>query len=122
MKQYRTYNFYDQKGQRLTIIGDKLTDTEINLTIIPCNLKDQFSKKKGIELYNNIKANSEVKTKFYNEIIKGDGAVDFMRYCRSNFYKLMKSTIRGKIYKTLKPTYQNKIFYDNTVIYSLCKY
>lgn len=106
MRQYRTYNFYTPKGNRLTIVGEQVEDNKIDVIIIPCSKKDFFSKKKGIELYNEIKSGSNKKTSCTFATISGDSPKDFIRWCRGKYKRLTSYAITGNIHKVYKPLHK----------------
>jgi len=80
-KEFITYKFYNEKRQRLTI----WYDGDNTVTVLPCNNKDQFSKKVGNSLVKNTQKALYSKRFFgicfYNE-------KDFLNWCRVSYYKL----------------------------------
>lgn len=83
MKEFRTYKFYNNKKQRLTIVG-QCENEKIKIITIPCNRKDQFCKKKGYDIYQEILKGKEFIHNSYE--ISGEDARDFIRHCHSMYF------------------------------------
>lgn len=103
MKPYTTYKYYDQKGRRLSIFGRNL-DNKLVIDIITCSKKDEFSKKKGRELFNEyielLSKNVDNPLPCYPiqilvEIENEKPGYSFIKFCNNNFYK--KTTILRRL-------------------------
>lgn len=89
---YATFKFYDDKYRRCAIFAEVSSSNTV-ITVIPCNTKDSFSKKKARNLYGDPRATREV-----FRIDNSMAQEDFMRFCRANFKQPERVTIEvGKL-------------------------
>lgn len=99
---YKTFIFYNNKGQRLGIFSRVLQD-EIQVVVIPCSRKDQFSRKESKELYKKYiqeatsiskedlaKKNIELISLTLTE--ENPGKI-FFTWCRATYLKKFSTTI-----------------------------
>lgn len=90
---YCTYQFYDEKGRRLSIFS-RLKGERMEILVFTCSKKDTFSKKKARDLYNEFggeKTEYSSKPKFVYIPIENDKPkFTFLKWCRENFYQKHK--------------------------------
>jgi len=98
---YLTYKFYNEKGQRLTVIGYPSTETTI-VKVLTCSHQDQFNKKKAKELLNkNLESISSLQ-------IEGTSFRNFINYCNSTFYTSSNVVIAIPKCKLIQPKIDNR--------------
>jgi hypothetical protein len=100
MEILKTYKFYNKDGRRLAIFGKFLEGSlfsdspTLQVVIIPCSKRDQFSKKVANRLYGEID-NGEVYGEIpahgsYNvPVLNGSHKAEFLKFCNVHFYKKM---------------------------------
>ena len=98
-----TYAFYDEKGRRLSIFA-KQKDKELEITIITCSKKDQFSKKEAKSLYAQVNwGKTTCKPQRFTIPIKDDKPKwTFINWCRENYYHKEKATFMFDAYVLTK--------------------
>lgn len=98
-QEFVTFRFYNSKGQRLTIYyNDNI------VTVLPCNIKDQFSKQIGKSMCQYEGANMyPTKEHFAITFYKQK---DFLDWCRVSYFK-------QKIHKILEIPHNQKIIIKN---------
>lgn len=106
---YSTFMFYDEHKRRLSIFARKVGDT-LEITVIPCSKRDNFQRKIGRQLYEQVIAGDEVKGYYLANIGIKDGwpKNSFLDYCRKNFYK--KINTKRKMYISLLKKGGNEIY------------
>ena len=97
MRTFVSFQYYDQKGRRLTICGD-VVDSNLQITVITCSKNDQFVRRTGKELFAQIKAGSiqsKVGQTFNIPLEKDDvpGKL-FNQFCHESFFKKVEESVR----------------------------
>lgn len=98
MEILKTYKFYNKDGRRLAIFGKFLEDTlfggtpTLQVVVIPCSKRDQFSKKIARRLYDEIDNGivyEEVPShgSFNVPVLCGSHKAEFLKFCNTHFYK-----------------------------------
>lgn len=84
IKIFKNKNLYNAQGERVAIYGKIVDLWQMELTVIKCNRKDQFSRKTADKLY------SEGKGLKFNIVLDNlsHPGQKFNYYCRTNFYIL----------------------------------
>jgi hypothetical protein len=100
---YSTFNFYNEKGQRLSIFATEQVDNftqmkELKVCVVACSKKDAFTKKLLRDAFEYFKLNGifpptpekkEYHPQFYYVPIEDNKPkFTFIKWCRENFYKL----------------------------------
>lgn len=87
-----TFKFYNEKGRRLSIFAETVGDA-LQITVIPCSTKDQFSKAVGRNLFENIETQN-CYFEPYNVIIKNKKPKGtFMKWCKDRYRQMVTGTI-----------------------------
>lgn len=88
---YSTFVFYDERGRRLSIFGEDNGDNTMDITVIPCALKDEFTKKIGRKMYEDgTWKGGEMHTIEFEE---GFPRKSFMNFCRKNYFQVSKTFV-----------------------------
>lgn len=83
---YSTFVFYLVDKRRLSIFGEDLGNGKMNITAIPCNVKDMFNKKEGRKIFESKTGKANIQTTI--EIDAEHPQKSFMQYCKDNFYRI----------------------------------
>ena len=84
---YKAFCYYDKKGRRLSIFGEK-GGLNVLITVIPCSKNDIFKKSIAKELYNRTGLSLEVNCElFVIPIIDDKPRKSFIDWCELNYYK-----------------------------------
>ena len=105
---YRTYKYYNEKGDRLAIFGLEVLPGELHISIFRCSKKDQFSKEAARQAFDCVRADDPPMS-FYKEVTSpkfsaiiyrkhevenhvipvedGKPKKTFLEYCKSNYFK-----------------------------------
>jgi hypothetical protein len=99
---FANFQKYDERGRRINIfaVEDDFVVGHLKIVYFPCSNRDQFSKNKGWELYNNYRSfvdlseglhrSSEViplVTVLFVEIDDNKPKKTFLNWCNDNFYQ-----------------------------------
>lgn len=89
---YSAFVFYNKDMQRLSIFAKHdIEQDELTLTVIPCALKDEFSKKEGRRRY---EQNDWKKGEVITIPVKGNMPKrTFIRFCKENYFQMITTEI-----------------------------
>lgn len=85
-----TFKFYDTRGRRLSIFGERVGTDQLKVTVITCSKRDAFCKRVGRGLYERIVAGSDCCSpdSTYIAVAEGKFKQTFILWCKSNYCKL----------------------------------
>lgn len=108
MKSITTYKYYDEKGRRLAIRAKKVSEFEVDITVLICSKKDAFRKKFARQALDLLDLHDEVR--LYGDLLhpqrftilnNSEFAKTFFNWANNSFFKL-KDSFRTYSTKELK--------------------
>lgn len=115
---YSNLKKYNSKGQRLAIFGRSVSDDQIEVLILTCSKRDQFTKKTAKEVYDYYVKTGENTIDLHDTtyhptvltipIREGKPKVSFLSWCKSQYYSMVdrnvviQGKIKGVYYERLK--------------------
>lgn len=116
MEYYSNMCRYNAKGQRVAVFG-KIDGTQLNISVITCSKKDQFSRKEAHRMYQEY-INGNLKqepvahplTITHNMENPAMPKKEFLTWVNRNYYRVMRDHffVKGTVIKTVIEEYEGK--------------
>lgn len=111
MRTYANFKNHDKKRHRLSIFAEDNEEEKIlHITVIPCSRDDQFSRKEGRRLYEELKMGGKVYHFKYDLKYESHPKNEFLDHCYYEYYSQIVS------YAPVNMKYRKGAWIDERII------